>query len=653
MIFLLRSLGASAAGAWLGAVTYVFSGVGVAEVFYPNLHPGMALLPWVVWTCSRRTGSRAGKVVFLSFLYGLLFLAGDVFTIGMAIIGSFLWIVVERERRERWRELGLLAVSLALGALLAAPQIFATALWVPDTNRAALGMQLRESFFFSIHPLRLLELIVPFPYGACWSLDDTAIWGWPVFRYKGMGMFTSLYAGAFAIVALIATRRSRAPGFRFGRDPLPDRPPDFGPAESRAFIVGEASVPAAAAEPREVLGGPGFRARRRRGPGVEELRRSTVRRRWTLAIAAALAALAGAAALFPGPVGAAAASAVGDARYAKTASERLPGAIARGVCSGWRRSWRSTGSPPVAGGIRGLARAPDSGPARREPEDRADPDGDRGLFADPFCHEDSPGRSERLIPDAGGVALLMPRARPALSRRRLHRERAPHLDPARAGLWGRGSVFNNDFDVGDFSRMQALRRLSVAAAAYRDSQAFFGSFALRWAVRFRDQQPLGATAASAATGGRTSTRCPTRSRTSGWRAHGSRNGTCSTPSPGCPAPGRGTGPRDRAARARRRELRNRARAREGTRAPRGRNGDPGPVLAFRASRLLGLIRDVSVDGRPVRRCRRPGRRSRRWWFRRAGIAGMEGAVPGAGYWLIPCRGRCSPHGSLCGLKGEE
>jgi hypothetical protein len=57
-------------------------------------------------------------------------------------------------------------------------------------------------------------------------------------------------------------------------------------------------------------------------------------------------------------------------------------------------------------------------------------------------------------------------------------------------MWGRGSVFNDDFDVGDFSRMQALRRLSVAAAAYRDSQAFFGSFALRWGVRFRDQPPL-------------------------------------------------------------------------------------------------------------------------------------------------------------------
>ena len=101
--------------------------------------------------------------------------------------------------------------------MLAAPQIVATALWVPETNRAVVGMRLKESLFFSVHPLRLVELLIPFPYGANWSLDNTAIWGWPVFRYRGMGMFTSLFAGAFAVVALVASRKERSRGFRFGR----------------------------------------------------------------------------------------------------------------------------------------------------------------------------------------------------------------------------------------------------------------------------------------------------------------------------------------------------------------------------------------------------------------------------------------------------
>jgi hypothetical protein len=57
-------------------------------------------------------------------------------------------------------------------------------------------------------------------------------------------------------------------------------------------------------------------------------------------------------------------------------------------------------------------------------------------------------------------------------------------------LWGRGIVFNHDFDSGDFARLQSLRRLSTSAAGYSDSRPFFGSVALRWGIRFRDQTPL-------------------------------------------------------------------------------------------------------------------------------------------------------------------
>ena len=44
----LSALGVSRSGAWLGAVTYVFSGVSVSESFYPHIQPGMTLLPWIL-----------------------------------------------------------------------------------------------------------------------------------------------------------------------------------------------------------------------------------------------------------------------------------------------------------------------------------------------------------------------------------------------------------------------------------------------------------------------------------------------------------------------------------------------------------------------------------------------------------------------------
>jgi hypothetical protein len=492
MIYFLRSLGASGAGAWLGAVTYVFSGVGVAEVFYPNLHPGMALLPWVVWATSRRTGSPAGKVVLLSFLYGLAFLAGDVFTIGMGILGSFLWILVEAERRERWRELGLLAASLALAGLAAAPQILATALWVPDTNRAALGMQLRESLFFSIHPLRLLELVVPFPFGDSWTLDDTAIWGWPIFRYKAMGMFTSLYAGAFAVIALIATRRTRRPGFRFGRllfflALLISVPPSLVP---QAWEKVPSPLPLRNPEKFSVV--LVFALAVVAGLAFEELRAAAPRRRWTLAIAAGLAALAGVAALFPGPVGAAATRAVGNETYAAVASQKLPGALAEAgllwvVTLVALDRLRSSSRGALATAVLLLTAAPivaNRKVARTLTElevfsptpfamriGRLDPTGAFRTLGESLYS--APSALDRLYPDD------------------VYTEsgRRTWIQHAQA-MWGRGSVFNNDFDVGDFSRLQALRRLSVGAAAYRDSQAFYGSFSLRWGVRFRDQKPI-------------------------------------------------------------------------------------------------------------------------------------------------------------------
>jgi hypothetical protein len=57
-------------------------------------------------------------------------------------------------------------------------------------------------------------------------------------------------------------------------------------------------------------------------------------------------------------------------------------------------------------------------------------------------------------------------------------------------LWGRGTVFNYDFDAGDLARVESLRKVSGLAAAFGDAGPFFGNFALRWCVRQRSQKPL-------------------------------------------------------------------------------------------------------------------------------------------------------------------
>jgi hypothetical protein len=491
-ILLLRTIGASSTAAWVGATTYVFSGVGVAEVFFPNLQPGMALLPWIVWAVARPFGRGPGKALLLAVLFALDFLAGDVFTIGMAIVSVILWILVEKGRSERAREIATLAASLALAALAAAPQIVATALWLPDTHRAVAGMRLKESLFFSVHPLRLVELLIPFPYGANWQLDDTAIWGRPVFRYRGMGMFTSLFAGAFAAVALVASRKERSRGFRFGRclflaallaavlpslvpssweklsSPLPLRNPE---KFSVALVLALA-----------ILAGLAFDALR---SGRFE------RRRWPLAVAAALTALAVATLVFPKGAGRTATRVIGDARFESAASREIPRALAEAAFL-----WTLTAIAldrlrrPAPGSVAVVVVLLTAVPilASRKIARAVD---ERVLFSPPRLAR----IQERLDPRSAYRTLDETIYYPPVTARLWPQD--AYSDPDRLSwkrhtqaLWGRGTVFNIDFDAGDFSRMEGLRRLSVRAAGSGDSDAFFGALSLRWAVRFRGQRPL-------------------------------------------------------------------------------------------------------------------------------------------------------------------
>lgn len=495
VLVLLRSLGASAGASWIGAVTYVFSGVGVAEVFFPNLHPGMALLPWIVWASARSFARRSTKLFLLSLLYGVDFLAGDVFTIGMAIVSSALWIVLETEKREHAKELLLLAAALALAALLAAPQILATALWIPETNRGVLGMKLFESLFFSVHPLRLLELVVPFPFGANWALENTEVWGWPVFRGKALGMFTTLYAGTFASIALVASRKARGVGFRFARVLF------FG-----SFVV--AGLPSLIPSAWEKFASPlplrnpekfsvtiVFALALLAGLTFDRLRKLSPFSRWPLAVGALIAAVAAVSALFPAAAGRAAIWLIGgQVSMVPVASRKLPGALAEGGLL-WvatlvaidlvrRRSRPALGVSLVILTLVPIAANRKIARLLNEEEIFSPTPFARFLQrADPHSAYRTLGESAYNAPSDLFTRYAESSGAYTDSQRRLWNEHLP-------ALWGRGTVFNRDFDSGDFARMQSLRVISFAAAGYTDSSPFFGSFALRWGIRVRDQEPL-------------------------------------------------------------------------------------------------------------------------------------------------------------------
>jgi hypothetical protein len=494
MILLLRMLGISAAGAWVGAITYVFSGVSVSEVFYPNIHPGMALLPWVVWGLGRSAKTLGRGALLLSVLWGLLFLAGDVFAVVLALLASGLWIGLETAPDERAGRVARLAAAIGLAALAAAPQIVASALWIPETNRAVLGMPLSEVVLFSISPFRLIELIVPFPFGAAWELDRTRMWGWPLFHDKQLGFFTSFYAGAFAVIALVRAWKPPAAGARFARallavglalSVLPSLfPAAWGSVRSPIPLRFPEKLAVSLALALGVLAGVAFDSFRREP-----------KTRWPLWTGAALAVLAGVAALFPGISGSLAVRVVGaDGNLAKTAGEQLPGALAEAgllwmatilalesLGHGTRRALACSLAlltlVPIAANRKIARTFSEQSLFMPSPFDRflrrADPRQDFRTFDETSYSGPSALDGTQAQTDGSGAAF----------------GRRSWLVYTHA-LWDRGTVFNGDLDGGDLSRLESLRRISFRAAGFGDSQAFFGALALKWGVRLRDQEPL-------------------------------------------------------------------------------------------------------------------------------------------------------------------
>jgi hypothetical protein len=488
---LLRSIGSSTAAAWVGAVTYVFSGVGVSYVFYPHIHPGMALFPWILWIVARRGMSVVSRTLALSVLWIFDLLAADLFTVGLALASALLWIVLEEEARERWVAFRVVAGSLALGCVAAAPQIVATSLWVGETQRSVLGITLRSALLFSIPWPRLLEFIVPFPFGANWSVEDARVWGWPVFHYKMMGLFTSLYSGALAVIAAFSWRRISGRGSRFsGALLLVGLLVTVLPSLTPSTWL-EAHSPIPLRNPEKLALAINLSLALLSGLFVDHFRRSPAVPRWTLVVAGTLALAAAFANSFREPVGRAAALLAGDIRFWRIASREIPGALAEAgllwiltvialdflgsrLGAGRAVCWILLTFVPIAAD-RKIAQT------FREEEIFAPT-----RFARQLARWD-PAGEYRTLPNSEVSRLAFAFA--ASDRGLIEGDRRDGNYQTLA-LWNRGAVISDDFDVADFLRLESLRRWIIHAAPGAEARAtLFGSLSLRWGIRYQDQPP--------------------------------------------------------------------------------------------------------------------------------------------------------------------
>ncbi len=457
-------------------------------MFYPHIQPGMALLPWLLWACARPWRRRAAQILTLAFLFTLDLLAADVFTIGLGILAVALFTALETDRSGRGAAFARLAVAFGLATLAALPQILATALWIPETNRGVLGLRLSEVTHFSVSPWRLAELVVPYPFGETWRLVPAEVWGWRAFEGKAMGLYSTLYAGALAAMAVGTMWRRSEPGTRFARmllvvalaaAVLPSLlPAALGQVASPVALRNPEKFVVAASLALAILAAQAFDVYRIRGR----------RPRGSLAAAGLLAFFAGLTAAWPGGASWIAARLSGAAPLPQFAVVQLPLALAEAGLI-----WVATvvaielaARPALAARAAALAiltLAPIS-VSRRIPEISTEQE---AFGPTPLARRIAAADPEGAYRTLGESIYAESQARSGLAWSELPREGWIYYTPI---FWGRGTVLNYDFDAGDLSRVESLRRLSGLVATRPDGGPFFGNLCLKFGARPRGQPPV-------------------------------------------------------------------------------------------------------------------------------------------------------------------
>jgi hypothetical protein len=167
-----RAEGATRGGAEVAAVVFALSPVFVSTWRFYNSGLALSIAPWVLAAVAkiveaREPAPRRRRVAEAGLWGGLELLAGEpVIALLTALVAGLRVLMALRDDREgRARTLTAVGGAGLLAVLLAAPQIAATAQILPDSSRVRKPFPFVTATGTSTHPFRLVEQVVPFPYG--------------------------------------------------------------------------------------------------------------------------------------------------------------------------------------------------------------------------------------------------------------------------------------------------------------------------------------------------------------------------------------------------------------------------------------------------------------------------------------------------------
>jgi hypothetical protein len=203
---LARQLGAGPWGAWLAGTVYGLGGLSLSLINLAPLHQAAAWAPWVV--AAFVAASRAPSWRRLAQL--ALLLALQVSTLGAEIVLQTVLVGFVLSSDGWWRQparMARLALAGALAGVVAAPALLGARALLAGTARAR-GFPLVDALAFSLHPVALVEAVLPRWLGTPHAFSSADYWG-SVYFETGFPYLLSLYLGLPVLLLALQARGGR------------------------------------------------------------------------------------------------------------------------------------------------------------------------------------------------------------------------------------------------------------------------------------------------------------------------------------------------------------------------------------------------------------------------------------------------------------
>jgi hypothetical protein len=197
-LFLRRHFSQTSAA--LGAIVFSASGPVVSTGNFPNLSWSVAWIPWIAWGADRdRAAPSARSFALVTAMIAFQMLSGEPVTMvgTLALLVAYVVLFGERNASALSR---VRVVARAAGAISTAAMISAVQLvpMVLAANASPRGL-MRPDNFWSIHPLWLVESVLPRVFGDTFSQYAQLPWVPPL----NSGRDPFFYSLSFGVVTLL------------------------------------------------------------------------------------------------------------------------------------------------------------------------------------------------------------------------------------------------------------------------------------------------------------------------------------------------------------------------------------------------------------------------------------------------------------------